>query len=232
MWLHLFSLWEEAAKLLKGTVARLSATCSTLEHMLFPPWQCFGNTGPGSGHSWVLEYLSSCGTTKGKGQPTETRGLWPQAARRARWGSPSHLSFQASPPFLLLLPFSHVLIFLFRFGHGLKKLIKDPEELIWLDLASLFPKVLHCFSELVKKFKKKKSVFQENRVHSQTEFSREGRELKYNGGFLASQLFTSSCCMHLLVISKARQTLPESRATIPAHFVLAEHLWSPHTTLC
>lgn len=77
----------------------------------------------------------------------------------------SHLSFHASPPLFLLFPFPHVLVLLFRFCHSLKKLIENPKELIWLDFASLFPKVLHRFSELEKKIwkkEKKTSVFQEN----------------------------------------------------------------------
>lgn len=66
-------------------------------------------------------------------------------------GEASHLGLHAGAPLFLLLPFPHVLILLFRFCHGLKKLIKNPKEFIWLYFASLFPKVLHCFSELEKK---------------------------------------------------------------------------------
>lgn len=60
----------------------------------------------------------------------------------------THLSFHFGPALLLFLAFPYVLVFLLSLRERLQELVKDAKELIWLHLAGILPKVLHCPQEL------------------------------------------------------------------------------------
>lgn len=178
-----------------------------------------GDKGPGSGSelsagaeplSILRPWLWSPGPQKGETEPQKT-GLWQGLlGGPAEWVPLSHLSFHASPPLLLLFPFPHVLVLLFRFCHGLKKLIENPKELIWLDFASLFPKVLHRFSELEKKIWKKEkkiSVFQENWFPPSNWILQDGWSAALTGGF--------SQPIYLQLLSAPTHHFPSGKLNIP-----------------
>lgn len=220
-WQAFSSLWRETAKWLVRNVVRISAVWVTLDGTGIPSGaaQGWGTKGLGLGQSWVPEQSICLSCSPGFGPQYHRREELnhrkqgcAEGFREDLLSEPplSHLSFHASPPLFLLFPFPHVLVLLFRFCHGLKKLIENPKELIWLDFASLFPKVLHRFSELEKKIwkkKKKTSVFQENWFPSSNWVL---PRLKHNSNWWApaSLLSTFSCWAHLSSFPKQETEYP------------------------
>lgn len=237
-WQAFSSLWRETAKWLVRNVVRISAVWVTLDGTGIPSGaaQGWGTKGLGLGQSWVPEQSICLSCSPGFGPQYHRREELnhrkqgcAEGFREDLLSEPplSHLSFHASPPFFLLFPFPHVLVLLFRFCHGLKKLIENPKELIWLDFASLFPKVLHRFSELEKKiWKKRPQCSKRTDFHHPIESS-PGWSTTLTGGLQPAYYLPSVAERTSHRFPSWKLNIPDFWSHVPCPVISAQHLWLP-----